>query len=323
MIAALEDNEAVDLPTMSAARQEFSRRQLADWDASARGWLLAADKVKIYQHKRLMQIMYSVNTPVNYNSDVYTSGVRAWKKALNTIECLIKGVPQSTSDGSILLGLSAWHLYPDLIVLGSDPVNVHQQDPLVADGGVLTIGLQTEDPDRQEGVFWSLSLAHLRYYGDPLTSSRAACSDASRLSFEDLTLVVLGGVIGQWSRCGEDIFAAADLFIAVWDCMSYAAHGPEVRTKKIDKHSAQRFLICSSNSMRLLANATKTLVESQGIERVTVGTLVKLDQRRRKQFMAPAFTPVFGLASFRRLAALLNDNEARIACLRGVANKLG
>ena len=74
-----------------------------------------------------------------------------------------------------------------MIILRATNTDVRFKDPLVHLGGCLTVGLQIEDPvKQQDGVHWSLPLANLRYYGDPVLSQRAAVSDASRMTFAEL-----------------------------------------------------------------------------------------------------------------------------------------
>lgn len=43
--------------------------------------------------------------------------MQAWKTAIITMDQLVDGVSHSVSNGAVLLGLSAWHLRPNLIVL--------------------------------------------------------------------------------------------------------------------------------------------------------------------------------------------------------------
>ncbi len=79
------------------------------------------------------------------------------------VEKLTQGMPHSIVDGSVLLALSAWHIYPDMSVLGKHSHFVRQDDSLVAQGGVLTLGLEsalsTSDDSISNGVTWSLPLA--------------------------------------------------------------------------------------------------------------------------------------------------------------------
>ena len=55
--ARFDHGETIDFPTLSVARQEFTRVQLADWDASARDWLRAADNAKPIELKQLLLIV--------------------------------------------------------------------------------------------------------------------------------------------------------------------------------------------------------------------------------------------------------------------------
>ena len=317
---AFENNEEIDFATLSVARQEFSRRQLAEWDASARGWLRAADIAKDPELKKLMLIVKNIDACVDHGSNVYEGVMRVWKKALTAMECLLKGMPQSVSDGSVPIAIWAWHLYPDLIVLRATNTDVRFKDSLVPHGGCLTIGLKIEDPKKKkDGVYWSLSLANLRYYGDPVISQRAAVPDSSRLTFEQLALVAFGSVIGQWNGYGQDIIAAGEFFIALWDCINHAAlHGPE-----FEKDIAQGFLTCDSNWVGILVNAARTLTEAEGVEQQTAEMLVKLGQRRGKRFLQTDASSFFGLTDNKILLGALESEEAWISLLRGITTTLG
>lgn len=317
IVASFERNEEVDFPTLSIARQEFSRVQLAEWDASARGWLRAADIAKIPELKQLMLIVKNIDACVDRTSDPYEGVIRVWKKALIALENLVNGVPQSSSDGSVLIAIWAWHLYPDLVVTRGANTDVRFADPLIPCGGTLTIGLQMEDDmKRQDGVSWCLSLANLRYYGDPVTSHRAVVPDASRMSFAELAQVALGSVIGQWTGYEDDIFAAAEVFLALWDVISYAAvHETDSRQKEM----ARQFLKCDSNWMRILVDAARALVESEGVEQQTARQLIKLGQRRAGEFFPTELPPFFGLTNFRTLLSIASSAEARVRFLREIA----
>ncbi|MCJ1361903.1 hypothetical protein MMC16_001004 [Acarospora aff. strigata] len=230
--------DPMNYQAFAAAQQELSRKQLADWDASARSWLQTADEVKIREQKQLMLVLDNVRMPVNQNISVYGSVLQAWKTAMSTMENLIKGMPQRVQDGAVFLGLSAWHLYPDILVLGETVANVALKDPLVAVGGSLTIGLtNASTTDDENGVYWSLSLAHLTYYGQPVVSSRTVGSDPSRLTFKQLEMVLFGSVLSGWGGSGNDIFAAANYFLALEDHLSRTAQAPETGN---DKTAAQR-----------------------------------------------------------------------------------
>jgi hypothetical protein len=87
-----------------------------------------------------------------------------------------------------------------MLVLGDCNTKIDQNDPLVSKGGILTIGLKILSPDKDDGVFWSLPLAHLRYYGDPVRSNRSMGTNAARVQMEDLMQVALGSACSMWSN---------------------------------------------------------------------------------------------------------------------------
>ena len=144
---------------------DISRDQICEWDASARAWLLAADAADVTKtkQKQVMLILENISIPINNRIKVYGSVTQAWKAALTSMDQIIGGTAYSIQDGAVLAALASWHLYPDMVVLGTNTVDVRQHDELIHPGGVLTIGLQTDSEKSVKGLSWSLSLAHLRY----------------------------------------------------------------------------------------------------------------------------------------------------------------
>lgn len=172
ILSQLEKGEAVPFGLASVAAQpEIPRTQLADWDASARAWLRTADSVKESQQKKLGLILKNIPTEENEDRSVFPGIVTAWKVGLETMERLIMGMPQAAHNTAALLALSAWHLFPDMTVLGAGPADVHMRDPLVSPGGVLTLGFHEYIGPGQPGVHWSLSL--LRIYDITVVQSRS------------------------------------------------------------------------------------------------------------------------------------------------------
>ena len=104
--------------TQQVIVQEISRRDLSQWDASARAWLQSADQAKILPHKQMQIIINDIAIPVNNEPTVYRSVTAAWKGALIAVDNLLQGVPRKIQDGAALLAISAWHLYPDMVVYG-------------------------------------------------------------------------------------------------------------------------------------------------------------------------------------------------------------
>jgi hypothetical protein len=110
------DHEPLSLPALLAAQVVLDREQLAEWDNSARAWLRRADEGKRQEQTQLMLILNNLDIPVNSKLDTYSSVIFAMKTALLAMEELLEGRPQGVQDGSLLLALSCWHIYPDLIV---------------------------------------------------------------------------------------------------------------------------------------------------------------------------------------------------------------
>jgi len=71
-----------------------------------------------------------------------------------------------------------------MIVLGSNSTEVKQNDPVVNPGGIITIGLQGNNLESTRGVYWSLPLVYVRYYGDPLQSEGLISSDSSCVTMD-------------------------------------------------------------------------------------------------------------------------------------------
>ncbi|KAH6714304.1 hypothetical protein BKA61DRAFT_58103 [Leptodontidium sp. MPI-SDFR-AT-0119] len=308
-LSRLQCNESVYLSALAASQVTLSREQLREWDASARAWLQSADKEKTHQQLQLMLILNNIKLPVNSSMNVYQSVLQSWKQALETVECLLKGMPQRVQDGSIVLGLSAWHIYPDMLVLGDSNTTVSQKDPLVGEGGILTIGLKIMSPDREDGVFWSLPLAHLRYYGDPVRSERSLGTSTSRVTMEDLIQIALGCSCSMWSKGRYDISSASRLIISL---AKYVEHDFRYYQKPL------AWLI-------LLNDAASTFLKSRGPEKELLSRLASFGQRRGSGFLAahgahPA--PYFGLGDYSVLFCLIEDEEDRIEVLRNIAQNL-
>jgi hypothetical protein len=134
-------------------REEISRKDLAEWDASARAWLQIADGVQMRRQKQLMLITKNVHLPVNMGGSTYGRVLDAWTTALTVMERLICGQPQRVANGATIMGVSSWHLYPDLLVLGESVIPVRFQDHLIPKMGQLTIGLVNTDPRHCDGIF--------------------------------------------------------------------------------------------------------------------------------------------------------------------------
>lgn len=305
------NSEFIHMKDVAAAQLSITKEQLAEWDSSARAWLRAADCVPsiVKRQKQLMLILGNLSLPVSSRSQVYESVCKAWQAALTTINKVVGGEAHSVEDGATLVALSAWHLYPDMVVIGKQSQEVLQHDELIDPGGVLTIGLQGASHSAAKGVHWSLSLAHLRYYGQPVLTSGSVNSASGRITFPQLWQVVLGSVIASWGVDIHSINDAVGLFVWVFNCF-------ESGLEKFCS-SARHNFIFSSSWMRFLAESAEATMRATGEEKEVCTKLLRLGYRRRAFLTSTRSSYVFGL---RRLdvICLLNEFEAQIRFLRAM-----
>ena len=284
-----EQNNIGDMATLSAAQQDLARSQISEWDASARAWLRVADAKKCRQQKQLMLILENVQSSVNNKTETYSSVISAWKNALLQMEALISGISQEAQGGDIILGLSAWHLFPDLMVVGPRPATVQQRDPIFANGGILTVGLvnlNTED----RGIHWSLPLAHLRHYGVPVVSlSSIDSNERSRISTSELLLATFGCVLQGWGEAGNNTLQSVTWLNNVFKLLekSRSAGGSSASILLEGKATLSWF--------SLLLTAARQYLECQGNERKTANKLIRLGRKHGKRFLDRPSEPLFGL----------------------------
>ena len=147
-----DQNELLSHRTIAVMRQQNpTRTQLAEWDASARAWLQTADRIQNRQLKQLMLILNSRFWILPSKAKSSLGGaVEAWKAALAVLESLVIGTPQNPHRHAIVLGLAAWHIYPDIIILDDPIKRVHLSDELVPSEGTLTV-----PPNRSIGLLAS------------------------------------------------------------------------------------------------------------------------------------------------------------------------
>ncbi|KAF9894932.1 hypothetical protein FE257_004554 [Aspergillus nanangensis] len=212
--AEIADNYLAQL----AAAHEIERSSLGSWDASARAWLQVADQARRKEQVQAQLIVNNLSVAVkshtesdnsSNNTNPYDSVLLNLHRALTTLDKLVRGEPQRITDGGILLGLISWHIYPDLVVLGSHTKEIHQQDPLVKAGGIVTISISAH-ASHGDGVYWSLPLASLRYYGT-VHRERSTMGD-SRISVAQLQALLLGASLGA----DKAAFTAAEILQSLW-----------------------------------------------------------------------------------------------------------
>lgn len=50
---------------------------------------------------------------------------------MSAVDKIVAGVAQRVENPEVLLGLSAWHIYPDMAFLGRETTIIEQKDKLV------------------------------------------------------------------------------------------------------------------------------------------------------------------------------------------------
>jgi hypothetical protein len=337
---SFERGESVPFATLQALRIELTREQLANWDASARAWLLVADQEKHLEQKRLMLILNNIHTSVDDDMHVYESVIKAWTAAIIAMNNLAKGVPQAANNGAVLLGLSAWHLYPDIVVLGATEKQVSQRDSVVPAGGVLTIGLQSPAVETG-GISWCLSLAHLRYYGDPVIAKATYSQNTSRISFDELSVVTFGSILSDWAPLDLSNVQAAQLLLSIRDFfetedLPEVTEGRQLQSSNHPALSKSTPQLCENaptakanlipHWISLLFSAADLLLNSKDVEYETFRQLVEYGKRRAKWFLAKSEAmlppPLFGLLHCQNIIPLLKSDNERIEFLRDVAKEV-
>ncbi|KAK2005983.1 hypothetical protein LZ32DRAFT_510003, partial [Colletotrichum eremochloae] len=197
IVAMSEATDPGVVAPLSVSKISLTRDQLAAWDSSARAWLQTADQAKERSQKQLLLIVNNLGINLESKVNVYDNVMQIWVSAMNMMDRLIAGSPQSVSDGGPLLGLVSWHLYPDMMVFVKGSKHVRQNDDLIATGGIITLGLQSASAGKP-GIFWSLPLSFHRFYGYPVMACGSYSAESSRVSINDLHLVALGSLLGSW-----------------------------------------------------------------------------------------------------------------------------
>ncbi|KAI0816715.1 hypothetical protein GGR55DRAFT_674908 [Xylaria sp. FL0064] len=218
ILAGIEQGDLFHPGIFTAVQQEITREQLAKWDSSTRAWLQSADSVRQKQYKQFLLIAQNVNVAIrDQGQSLYSNIIHVWRTALSAMEGLILGRPHVVRNAPVLLGLSAWHIFPDMVVFDghSGSTTVHMKDALIKEGGILSLGFSDPGPHEHQGVYWSLSLAHHTFYGKPTLQTRRLDSDGSRLNLDEFILVCLGSLLSSWRIPAQETGAALKTIQAI------------------------------------------------------------------------------------------------------------
>jgi hypothetical protein len=302
--AQLQENKIVHPHSMAAASQDVRRSELAEWDASARSWLRRADVLMAVNHTQFRLVVNNLSIPYTNSGTTFEKVTSAWTQSMEVVERLLGNLPQQGYDRALLLAISSWHLYPDLLVFQQEAKNIPFKDKLFPPAGRLSLGLEYKGPSHNV-MQWSLALSHLRYYGDPV--SVRSHEDVTRIKIGQLWLIVLGAVLRQWNVSYANFDMAVGWFQDLHGVLSRLGGRPDV------PELSWIFKLCS-------AAATVS-----GNDEASRDSLIRYGWRRSQGILGSGYThmhsPFFGLCNPHVMSAM--DSPTEIDCgisyLRGIA----
>ncbi len=217
------------------------------------------------------------------------------------VDKVISGVPQSVQRGDGLLGLCAWHIYPDICAEGLRTTMVHQKDDLVSRGGIVTLGLSDSRGEYPSGFRWSMPLAHKRYYGKAVTSCGLVGSNNSLIDLIRIVQIAIGSLSSTWPSRDAELDKVAQFLVE----FSKATESVE------ESHRWDKFW------PSLLCRESQAYIKSTGEDRKITARYVDRGRRLHKDFLAGGHD-VFGLADPTLYINLL-QTEDRVSALRDLA----
>ncbi|KAI1169835.1 hypothetical protein F4777DRAFT_162614 [Nemania sp. FL0916] len=314
--AAASDIQGIAMRLAAQIGGQVTRDDLATWDASARAWLEAADQIKRRDDTQLKLIIHNIPS-IKASRGTYENVKSNWVVAMTAVQKSIEGIPQSVSDAAVLLGLRSWHIYPNLKVFSPNR-EVLFNDHLVKAGGTITLGLERPEHEAT-GVSWSVSLSHLRFYGDPVVISRSSRDDSDRLTVKELRLVAFGSFLSSWvSPRTIDVNEAAECFVALGECL--------------DLDTNHGFYQLEMGWLIVLIDAAQSLLSSADGDRANALDLIEYGRRQGRNFLSDDFRkdpPMFGLGKPYEFFKLSNEpaecgtTESCVAVLRRLARDCG
>ena len=328
--ARVDQSNEFNIAELSASKLRIDRRDLAAWDASTRytsikssrsililiadrAWLEVADAAFATQQCQLRVIAQAFTGAIKSSHDLYESVTAAWLKAMDVLNKLIQGTPQDVHNAEVLLGLLAWHLYPDMHVVAATTKPILQNDPLVCRGGIMTLGLQASAAKDQSdtGVRWSLPLSHLRYYGKPVVSEGYIMENSGRVRFSELLWFTVGNLTRDWAIETSDFTELAEFFIVL---------GKYFVVQRVYTYDSRpKDFVKLQKVFGILRMACESFLKTSDRAREDAIRLIRLGQRKDAPFLSTskAIPTAFGLSTYEKHYELLRkDTSFRISWLR-------
>ncbi|CAK7238440.1 hypothetical protein SEUCBS140593_010690 [Sporothrix eucalyptigena] len=306
--AQVDANKIVHPHSLAASRQDLSRADLASWDASVRSWLRRADAAMVSRATQLQLVAKNLSIPYWSAGSTFERVMMNWTRSMEMVEKLLSNIPQEASTRAVLVAISSWHLYPDLLVFQEKARKIPFTDELFPTSGILSTGLEYKGPV-DNVTQWSLSLSHFRYYGHPVLVQSENNQD--RVPARKLWVAALGVIFRQW----EVSYSKFDDAVAWFRVLGNVLR----RSNKAD---------CAELSWLMhLCNAAATVVGAAG--ELNDGGLIKYGWRRAKPFLGHDHVamrnPFFGLRNPYVVTSLTKSSEidCGIEYLRGIALHIG
>lgn len=287
-----------------------------------------------------MIIVDNIALPTPSRATVYDEVMEIWIKTMVMADKLIGGMAQSVQTSDDLLGLCAWHIYPDIYAIGITATTIEQKDNLVTKGGLLTIGLRSVEEENSTGISWSMPLAHLRFYGKPVLSQKTIGSPSSRVPFNRGMQVVLGILTSEWQSPLADLANLArflTLFatsldtgmkniLDSWHILSTTWHEDIDNIRKLAaRHGTFIDINSDARWPNLLSRQAQTYLRSSDTEQAEIARYFALGRRRYGNALGKAEehpSPHFGLSDT-GLYIRLTAPDKQILKLREMADLFG
>ncbi|KAF7545311.1 hypothetical protein G7Z17_g9272 [Cylindrodendrum hubeiense] len=231
----------------------------------------------------------------------WDASARAWLRRANQ--------SMQVPDRAVLIAISAWHLYPDLLVCQDKTTKVTLEDPPFPPAAILTLGLEPRDSRGDKLCQWSLALSHLRYYGDPI---KVRSEEAfQRISFQDIWVVTLGALLRQWQLPSSSIGTPIIWFKCLREVLRFSStpSSPEV------------------SWVLKLCNAASSIGQHTNTENDPMLQLVQFGWWKATHFFGSGATiqpPFFGLCKINVIRELQVDDNLEIGFqyIRQIASQL-
>ncbi|CAG9952349.1 unnamed protein product [Clonostachys rosea f. rosea IK726] len=281
----------------SEAIAPISREEIREWDASARAWLRTADLAMKRSHTRFSLVLTDINVSISCANDLYADVIQSWTCAMLTLEHLLGGRPRTTTDSAALLGISSWHMYPNLLLLDDQLTKAGFFDNLFPSSCFLTIDI-ADNSDRtarpgpstvSKGVHWPTVLAQHNLDGSSVDTIGAI---DYRVNIDELYLMALGSLLKAWDMPQSEIEPSLNWFIALWSSVQ-SARSPLPKLSWIEK----------------IAMAAKRLLEAVGQTKKEYQQLVNFGYNQGRNFLISrsqleGCLPWFGLRHWHILHSL-------------------